>query len=65
VVGAQQLLRLLLYDLLPFFIELPSSLMDRPDLGVHGEALAQEVWVYACMSESDLFLPVDQIVLRA
>ena len=44
--GTQQLLRFFLNDPPPLFIELPSSLADGPNLGVHGEAVGQEIRVY-------------------
>ena len=46
VASVQQLLRFFLDDPPSFFIELPPSLANGLDLGVHGEAVAQEIWVY-------------------
>jgi len=43
VASTQQLLRLFPDDLTPLFIKLPSSLADRSNLGVHGQAVVQEI----------------------
>ena len=43
----QQFLRLFPNDLSLLFVELSSSLADRPDAGVHGEVMTQEIRVNA------------------